>query len=468
LLLADLLAGEACILAAIALAAQVNSGAAVHAPGVDAVRISFAIAFPAVVAISGLYRAPHRLSWRAQASVGVRALAWSIGVSVGTLFFFANVITWDLRLVLLLHHALLGSWLLAARPAVAMALGRALAKTLQRCERVLLIGGDSLARDIARSLTGHSGRVQILGFAYPEAPRQPSLGPFYRAELSEVPALARDLGADLIVVARPDLPRDQIVRLSDELVAEGRRVNVVANVFNRLVDSVPFETNNGVPLVPVGLTPLHGTSERMKRFFDVIAMVAGSLLVAPLLLLLALLVRLSSPGPIIYTQRRIGRKGRPFDFYKFRTMRVNSDDGEHRRFVEEFLKNGDAAARDKSGNKIYKLVDDARVTPIGRFLRRTSLDELPQLINVLRGEMSLVGPRPCLPFEWNLYQDWQKRRLSVTPGMTGLWQVTGRSYVTFEDMVLLDLFYIANWSLAMDLRILVRTIPVVIWGKGGM
>jgi lipopolysaccharide/colanic/teichoic acid biosynthesis glycosyltransferase len=149
-------------------------------------------------------------------------------------------------------------------------------------------------------------------------------------------------------------------------------------------------------------------------------------------------------------------------------MRVADEDAIHRRYVEDLVQNGGAAATDTSGQKIYKLVNDSRLTSLGRFLRRASLDELPQLWNVLRGEMSLVGPRPCLPFEYELYKDWQKRRLQVTPGMTGLWQVTGRSYVTFEDMVLLDLFYIANWSFFMDLKLLLRTAPVVVWGKGGI
>jgi lipopolysaccharide/colanic/teichoic acid biosynthesis glycosyltransferase len=131
------------------------------------------------------------------------------------------------------------------------------------------------------------------------------------------------------------------------------------------------------------------------------------------------------------------------------------------------MKNGTPATVDVRGKNVYKRVDDPRITPVGHLLRRTSLDELPQLWNVLRGEMSLIGPRPCLPFEYDLYDDWQRRRLDVIPGMTGLWQVTGRSYVTFDDQVLLDLFYIGNWSLGLDIKILLRTIPVILFGKGG-
>ena len=184
--------------------------------------------------------------------------------------------------------------------------------------------------------------------------------------------------------------------------------------------------------------------------------------------MIALAIRFTSSGPILYTQTRIGRGGRPFTFYKFRSMVVHERDEEHWRYVREFLKNDLAASVDTNGKKIYKRANDPRITPVGRILRRTSLDELPQLWNVVRGEMSLVGPRPCLQFEYSLYDDWQRRRLDVTPGMTGLWQVTGRSYVTFNDMVLLDLFYIGNWSLGVDAKLFLRTQPVIMFGKGGL
>ncbi|MEZ4648988.1 MAG: sugar transferase [Candidatus Eisenbacteria bacterium] len=317
-------------------------------------------------------------------------------------------------------------------------------------------------------MEGSSRNVRILGFASPERPSAGPLRPHYQSRLEDLPSLAAEINADLVVVAQPNLPRDEAILLSDALVASGRRVHVVSNVFNQLVDSLPFETDHGVPLVPLGHTPLRDVEASAKRVFDLVGTVIGGIVISPILIVIAVLVKLSSPGPVLFTQERMGKDGRIFSFYKFRTMAVQNDDSAHRAYVTELMTGGDAAAVDKDGKPLFKLVDDPRITRIGRFLRRTSLDELPQLINVLRGEMSLIGPRPCLPFEFDLYKDWQKRRLDVTPGMTGLWQVTGRSYVSFEDMVLLDLFYIANWSFAMDLRILLRTVPVVIWGKGGV
>jgi exopolysaccharide biosynthesis polyprenyl glycosylphosphotransferase len=255
---------------------------------------------------------------------------------------------------------------------------------------------------------------------------------------------------------------------TDSLIRKGIRLRVVSSVFHRLLESVPFEQINGLPVMEVGATPLRGAREVAKRIFDIAGAIVGSVVILPLLLGIALAIRLTSKGPVLYRQTRLGRGGRAFTFYKFRSMLHGENESTHREYIQELLRHGRAAGNNGAGQPVYKFVDGARLTPIGRWLRRTSLDELPQLINVIRGEMSLIGPRPCVPFEYELYKDWQKGRLDVTPGMTGLWQVTGRSLVTFEDQVLMDLFYIANWSFLLDLKLLARTIPVVIWGKGGL
>ncbi len=204
----------------------------------------------------------------------------------------------------------------------------------------------------------------------------------------------------------------------------------------------------------------------LKRLLDVVGAAAGGLVLLPVFLAVAVGIRLTSPGPVLFTQKRIGKGGRQFTFYKFRSM-IDGDDARHREYSEAFVRNGSEAGLDDRGRKVYKITDDPRVTRIGRFLRRMSLDEFPQLMNVLKGEMSLVGPRPCLPYEWDLYEGWHKARLGATPGLTGLWQVTGRSNVTFNDMVILDLYYLYNWSFLWDLKLILQTIPVIIFGKGG-
>ena len=201
-----------------------------------------------------------------------------------------------------------------------------------------------------------------------------------------------------------------------------------------------------------------------KRAIDVSVALAVLVLGSPVFALLALLVKLSSPGPVLFRQVRLGKDGTPFPFYKFRSMRHHNDESLHRRFAENFI-NGNGGD-EADGQTVFKMVHDPRVTPIGRFLRRSSLDELPQFWNILRGEMSLVGPRPPIAYELEHYQDWHKDRLKVTPGLTGLWQVSGRSQVGFDEMVMLDLHYISRWSLMLDLKIIARTLPVMIKGEG--
>jgi lipopolysaccharide/colanic/teichoic acid biosynthesis glycosyltransferase len=207
---------------------------------------------------------------------------------------------------------------------------------------------------------------------------------------------------------------------------------------------------------------------RWKRPLDILGSATALALLAPVWLTIAGLVKISSPGPVLFKQKRLGRFGKEFTFLKFRSMYVDNDDRIHRRYVQGLIeqgrRNGSAAP---SANGIYKLTADPRVTAIGRFIRKTSLDELPQLINVLRGDMSLVGPRPPIPYEFECYSPWHRRRLlEVPPGITGLWQVTGRSRTTFDDMVRLDLRYIRRQSLWLDLKILLRT-PLAVLSRGG-
>lgn len=204
-----------------------------------------------------------------------------------------------------------------------------------------------------------------------------------------------------------------------------------------------------------------------KRPLDVLAAGVLLLLSSPLWLLASLLIRLDSPGPIFYVQPAIGRGGRLFRFYKFRSMRIDGDNRLHRRYLKAFVC-GEPLPDDERDSRdgVYKMAGDPRVTRAGRLLRRTSLDELPQLINVLKGDMSLVGPRPPLPYEYELYDDRAKQRLAVRPGITGLYQITGRSRVPFEKMVEIDLDYIRRRSLWLDLSIMLWTPAAMVLARG--
>jgi lipopolysaccharide/colanic/teichoic acid biosynthesis glycosyltransferase len=206
----------------------------------------------------------------------------------------------------------------------------------------------------------------------------------------------------------------------------------------------------------------------IKRVMDVVGSALAIILLSPLFLAVAAVIKMSSPGPVLFRQSRSGQYGKPFVFLKFRSMYVGCDSTLHQQYVKSLIAGSQQRHADRVGGEgVYKLTADPRITPIGAFLRRTSLDELPQFFNVLKGEMSLVGPRPAVPYEVEAYAIWHRRRLwEAKPGMTGLWQVTGRSQVKFDDMVRLDLRYARTWSPWMDVKILLRTPAAVVFGDG--
>lgn len=205
-----------------------------------------------------------------------------------------------------------------------------------------------------------------------------------------------------------------------------------------------------------------------KRAIDIVFSLFVIVFGFPFYLLIAAMIKLSSPGPVLFIQERIGQNGKRFKFYKFRTMTQDNNDEAHRNFTENFIKGKLMESGCCQGHQpMFKIAKDPRVTSVGRFLRRTSLDELPQFLNVLKGEMSIVGPRPPLPYEIAHYKEWHKKRLLAKPGLTGFWQVNGRSTVPFDEMVMLDLYYYENWSLLLDLKIILRTVPVMLMGSGG-
>ncbi len=218
---------------------------------------------------------------------------------------------------------------------------------------------------------------------------------------------------------------------------------------------VVVDNLDGIPLLSVRELSLREWQVALKRALDVVVAGLGVLLLSPVLLLTALAIRLDSPGPVIFRQTRVGRGGQEFTCLKFRTMCVDAE-----------ARLAELKRQNEANGPWFKMRHDPRSTRVRRLLRRTSLDELPKLWNVLRGEMSLIGPRPNLPSEVQAYEPWHYRRLEITPGMTGLWQVSGRSELSFDEMVLLDVYYIENWSPILDLHILLKTIPTVLLGSG--
>jgi len=273
--------------------------------------------------------------------------------------------------------------------------------------------------------------------------------------IDDLRELIQATGAECVFVAASALSSTEIAHVVKAVRLTGVEVRVTATLPEMLASRLTVQPIGGMMALSLKPVRLSGTQAAVKRAFDLTASTLGLAVLSPVLLLIAAAVRLTSPGPILYRQGRVGQRGRPFTILKFRTMRSGADE-----MVAEL--------RSKHGmnDLMFKLQDDPRVTTVGRFLRRFSLDELPQLFNVARGDMSLVGPRPPLPEEVAGYEDWQFDRLEVSPGVTGLWQVSGRSELSFDECVRLDLFYIENWSLAYDLYIVAKTLPVLVSRRG--
>jgi undecaprenyl-phosphate galactose phosphotransferase len=283
--------------------------------------------------------------------------------------------------------------------------------------------------------------------------------------VSDIPAIVQRDAIHEIIVTVSEVEHEELLRIIDMCKQTKAAVRVTSSLFDVIHRKVFSESYFDIPMASLAIRNEFPGMLFFKRVFDMVVAVVGILFLSIPLLIVTLLVKLSSDGPILYKQVRIGKDGRKFDFYKFRSMYLGSDQDSGRiQKAQEFIKGGHGNG---NGNGSVKVVNEKMVTPIGRFIRRTSIDELPQFFNVLKGDMSLVGPRPCLPYEYDAYDDWHKRRLSVLPGCTGLWQVSSRSEVGFNDMVLLDIYYIDNLSPWLDLQLILKTIPVMLFGRGG-
>lgn len=272
---------------------------------------------------------------------------------------------------------------------------------------------------------------------------------------NEIMRAAIDVGADEIYITINAITRERLL----EVIEECKKTKLPVKVFSRHFRIVQGEMEgsvlSGALELPSQMTIQPGLVA--KRIMDVLAGTTAFLVALLPGVFVALAIKLTSRGPVLYTSYRIGKGGKPFKMFKFRTMRLN-DETEHREIAEQRL---------KEGVHMGKPENDPRITPIGRFLRKYSIDEFPQILNVLRGEMSLVGPRPCLDYELQYFEDWHKRRFLVLPGLTGLWQVTGRQIdgLSLHDAMILDVFYAENFTIWLDIKILLKTIPVVLFGK---
>lgn len=265
----------------------------------------------------------------------------------------------------------------------------------------------------------------------------------------------RELNIEEVIMATSKLPQQKILDIIMECESEGVVFKLVPGILELIASRISTDEIGGIPLLTVREVKLQGFNAAVKRLADILVSLSLLMVLSPIMLIVALLIKVESRGPILFTQTRVGKDGKTFNLYKFRSM------------VQGAEAMFESVVAEKGGDIIrFKAKDDPRITRLGKLIRKLSIDETPQLINVLVGHMSLVGPRPPVPIEVDKYTPWHKKRLRIRPGITGLWQVSGRSELPFEDMVRLDIYYIENWSLWMDFRIILRTIPTVLFGSG--
>src|SRR5687767_1344838 len=284
----------------------------------------------------------------------------------------------------------------------------------------------------------------------------------------DLASLIRELEIQEVIITDNSISSE---RLFEAMMEVGRKQRVEFRFAPSLFDLLPQKTSveqiGVLPMVRLFREPLSDLERFVKRVSDIVISLLTILLLAPVWIVISLMIKRGSPGAVMFRQERVGMDGRIFLCYKFRTMQSGADDTAHREAYRRNIEGDDKANVGDEHQPVFgKVKDDPRVTPSGRWLRRSSLDELPQLLNVLKGDMSVVGPRPPIAYEVEEYDIWHRKRLDMKPGITGLWQVSGRSRLTFEEMVKIDLYYIENWSIWLDIKIILLTLPAIVRGEG--
>ena len=400
----------------------------------------------ALLALHGMYDVRHPRPWPARLNATVSAISTAAVLSLLVSFSHGDA---PFSRVWFATGWAFGVVSLIAWRSLAQRLVVAMRHAITPARRVLIVGANGLGEELATEL---ACQYEVVGYADNGSDLErlgnfPLLGP-----IAQLEQLVSSYAVDDLVIALPANRREQVSRI----IARGFRRHVTVKVLPGLHELLPqrFDVHDVGGRSYIGFAPVASVSW-LKRASDLVLTSLALLALSPVLVAVMLAIKVDSPGPILYRQQRVGKDGRRFWMLKFRSMCLDAD-----------ARLAELRARNEASGPLFKMRQDPRVTRVGRVIRRWSLDELPQLFNVLCGEMSLVGPRPPLPSEVEQYDDWQHGRLRAVPGLTGLWQVSGRSEVPFHDMVRLDLHYIRNWSLSLDLEIMMRTIPAVLTNRG--
>ncbi len=415
-------------------------------------QVALALVFVLILGVRGLYRLPRAAS----ALDDVSTIFTASGLSLMVLFAGSTFVRYpaESRLTLIFAWLLMTVLVVIGRALCLWGLG-ALHQRGIGVARTLVVGDNTVGRMIMQALAGrpHLG-YEVAGFLSVDG--DADFGRFRRlGRPDEIESVMHHERIAQVVIALPSASHEAIMRIVDHCRHDGVQFRVVPDLYDLSLGSLDIDTVNGIPLMGMKDPAIAGVNFLVKRLLDVLISLAVLVLFAWFFVPLALLIWLEDRASPLFGQVRVGRGGREFTCWKFRSMRPDADQR-----LAELLEYNEAEG------PIFKMRDDPRRTRLGTFLRRWSMDELPQLWNVVMGDMSLVGPRPATPREVAQYEDWQLRRLETLPGITGWWQVSGRSELGFSEQVLMDIMYIENWSLGLDLRILLRTLPAVLSGKG--
>jgi exopolysaccharide biosynthesis polyprenyl glycosylphosphotransferase len=416
-------------------------------------QLALSTTFAILLALRGLYRLP-----RAASALDDFSTIFSVaGLSVMLLFAASTFVRYpaESRLTLIFAWGLITLLVVFGRAICLWVLG-VLHQHGIGVVRTLVVGDNTVGRMIMQALAGrpHLG-YKIVGFLATHG--DADFGRFRRLGTpDELERIIHQHHIAQVVIALPSASHEAIMRIVNHCRRDGVQFRLVPDLYEVSLGRLDIDTVNGIPLMGMKDHAIQGVNFVVKRLIDVLIALPALILCSWLFLLLGLLIwlsdRRSSP---LFSQLRVGRRGRQFRVWKFRSMRPDADEQ-----LNELLEYNEAEG------PIFKMRDDPRRTRVGTFIRRWSIDELPQFWNVLKGEMSVVGPRPATPREVEQYEEWQLHRLETLPGITGLWQVSGRSELGFSEQVLMDIMYIENWSLGLDLRIMLRTVPAVLSGKG--
>ncbi|HVB65485.1 MAG TPA: undecaprenyl-phosphate glucose phosphotransferase [Nitrolancea sp.] len=414
----------------------------------------------AIFRLRGLYNLPRWTSFLDESSVILSGATTAMAVVI--LFSFLQRF-YPSRLIFIYAWLIMIGLLLLKRLATRTVREMLWARGIG-VDRVLVIGaGPAGRRYMEHILNSPQVGYRLVGFvddvpvedSWAIATERRVVRPDYLGRLAAIPTVVQEQDVDEVVIALPPNAHEQVMPILEQCRREDVAFTLVPDLYELAIDRVITYEVGGLPLIRLKESRILGWNYALKRAMDIAIASIVVLLTLPLMVIIAIAIKLDSPGPIFFPQERVGKNWRRFTLYKFRTM---SQDAEKMK--------AELQAAHNVGDLLFKLKDDPRRTRVGRILRTTSLDELPQFFNILIGVMSVVGPRPQVPAEVDNYEEWHCRRLEVTPGLTGLWQVNGRSDLSFDEMVRLDVYYAEHWSPWLDVKLILRTIPAVLLARG--